>query len=76
MYSHMGDSKVYESVYQGPKSVGEITKVGRYLEDLDNGALTKTPTATGYYVVVLCGSEGLCCRSILSLHEYEMNSLK
>ena len=53
----MGDSKVYESVYQGPKSVGEITKVGRYLEDLDDGALTKTPTATGYYVVVLCGSD-------------------
>ena len=42
-YTHMGHSReINETVYQCPTSVVEITKVGRYLEDLDNGCLRKT----------------------------------
>ena len=52
-YTHMGHSQeINEMVYQCPTSVVEITKVGRYLEDLDNGCLRKT--STGYYHSMQC----------------------
>ena len=51
-YSHMGHSRaINETVYQCPPSVMEVTKVGRYLEDLDNGAVS-TSSAGLYFLGV------------------------
>ena len=45
-YNHMGHSRaVNEEVYQCPPSLIEITKVGRYLEDLDSGRTVSTSSA-------------------------------
>jgi len=40
-FDHLGHSKeMNETVYQCPPSLMELTKVGRYLKNLDNGDLT------------------------------------
>ena len=42
-YSHMGHSSATnETVYQCLPSVMEVTIVGRYLEDLDNGTVSSS----------------------------------
>jgi len=52
-YSRMGHSEaINESVYQCPPSVLEVTKVGRYLQDLDTGniAATRAGLVIRYYL--------------------------
>jgi len=47
-YSHMGHSKaINETVYQCPSSIAEVTKVGRYLQELDNGTVRLNTTLAG-----------------------------
>jgi len=54
-YSHMGHSKaVNETVYQCPPSVLEITKVGKYLEELDNGTVGTTSTGSVFFCKKIC----------------------
>ena len=49
-YCHMGHSKaINETVYQCPPSVLEITKVGKYLEELDNRTAGTTSTGSVFF---------------------------
>jgi len=45
---------INKAVYQCPPSVVEVTKVGRYLQELDNGIVSVSTTLAGSVYYILC----------------------